>query len=107
YQVKDKIALSTVLPSLENFGLKVISEIPFEVQAAGEDKPVWIHDFTMCTADGAEVDVPQIRDKFHEAYARIWAGEAEDDGFNRLVITSGIGWGDNGPQRASLQNTCP
>ncbi|MGH6890790.1 MAG: NAD-glutamate dehydrogenase, partial [Dongiaceae bacterium] len=92
YQVKDKIALSTVLPSLENFGLKVISEIPFEVLPAGEDKPVWIHDFTMVTADGADVDVPQIRDKFHEAYARIWAGEAEDDGFNRLVVTAGIGW---------------
>jgi len=92
YQAKDKIALSTVLPSLENFGLKVISEIPFEVLAEGEDKPVWIHDFTMVTADGADVDVSQIRDKFHEAYARIWTGEAEDDGFNRLVITAGIGW---------------
>jgi glutamate dehydrogenase len=92
YQAKDKIALSTVLPSLENFGLKVISEIPFEMMADGEDKPVWIHDFTMCTADGAEVDVSQIRDKFHEAYARIWAGDAEDDGFNRLVLTAGIGW---------------
>jgi glutamate dehydrogenase len=92
YQAKDKIALSTVLPSLENFGLKVISEIPFEVLADGEDKPVWIHDFTMVTADGADVDVSQIRDKFHEAYARIWAGEAEDDGFNRLVLTAGIGW---------------
>jgi glutamate dehydrogenase len=92
YQPKEKIALSTVLPSLENFGLKVISEIPFEVTALGEDKPVWIHDFTMCTADGADVDVPQIRDKFHEAYARIWAGDSEDDGFNRLVLTAGIGW---------------
>lgn len=92
YQPKDKIALSTVLPSLENFGLKVISEIPFEVLPEGEEHPVWIHDFTMVTADGADVDVPAIRDKFHEAYDRIWAGEAEDDGFNRLVLTAGIGW---------------
>jgi glutamate dehydrogenase len=92
YQPKDKIALSTVLPSLENFGLKVISEIPFEILPEGEDRPIWIHDFTMVTADGADVDVSQVRDKFHEAYARIWAGEAEDDGFNRLVITAGIGW---------------
>ncbi len=92
YQVKDKIALSTVLPSLENFGLKVISEIPFEITPEGDDRAVWIHDFTMVTADGADVDVPQIRDKFHEAYARIWAGDAEDDGFNRLVLTAGIGW---------------
>jgi glutamate dehydrogenase len=92
YQPKDKIALSTVLPSLENFGLKVISEIPFEITPEGDDRPVWIHDFTMLTADGADVDVPAIRDKFHEAYDRIWAGEAEDDGFNRLVLTAGIGW---------------
>ena len=92
YQPKDKIALSTVLPSLENFGLKVISEIPFEVKSEGDDRAVWIHDFTMVTADGADVDVPAIRDKFHEAYDRIWAGEAEDDGFNRLVLTAGIGW---------------
>ncbi|HWA50779.1 MAG TPA: NAD-glutamate dehydrogenase [Dongiaceae bacterium] len=92
YQPKDKIALSTVLPSLENFGLKVISEIPFEITPEGDDRAVWIHDFTMCTADGADVDVPAIRDKFHEAYDRIWAGEAEDDGFNRLVLTAGIGW---------------
>ena len=92
YQAKDKIALSTVLPSLENFGLKVISEIPFEITPVGDDRAVWIHDFTMCTADGADVDVSQIRDKFHDAYGRIWAGEAEDDGFNRLVITAGIGW---------------
>ncbi len=92
YQPKDKIALSTVLPSLENFGLKVISEIPFEVTPEGDDRPVWIHDFTMVTADGADVDVPAIRDKFHEAYERIWSGEAEDDGFNRLVLTAGIGW---------------
>ncbi len=92
YQVKDKIALSTVLPSLENFGLKVISEIPFEITPEGDERAVWIHDFTMVTADGADVDVSQIRDKFHDAYARIWAGEAEDDGFNRLVITAGIGW---------------
>jgi glutamate dehydrogenase len=92
YQVKDKIALSTVLPSLENFGLKVISEIPFEIVPEGDDRAVWIHDFTMFTADGADVDVPQIRDKFHDAYGRIWSGEAEDDGFNRLVISAGIGW---------------
>ena len=92
YQPRDKIALSTVLPSLENFGLKVISEIPFEVIPEGEEQAVWIHDFSMATADGADVDVSQARDKFHEAYGRIWAGEAEDDGFNRLVITAGIGW---------------
>ncbi|WP_374368290.1 NAD-glutamate dehydrogenase [Dongia sp.] len=94
YKAGDKIALSTVLPSLENFGLKVISEMPFEVLPAGADQPVWIHAFTMVTADGAEIDIATIRDKFHQAYARIWEGQMEDDGFNRLVMTARLGWRD-------------
>lgn len=94
YKSGDKIALSTVLPSLENFGLKVISENPFDVRPVGQEQPVWIHAFIMVTADGGEVDIAAIRDKFHEAYAKIWGGQMEDDGFNRLVITAGLGWRD-------------
>ena len=94
YKSGEKIALSTVLPSLENFGLKVISENPFDVRPQGQEQPIWIHAFTMVTADGAEVDIAAIRDKFHEAYAKIWTGQMEDDGFNRLVITAGLDWRD-------------
>ncbi|MBL8710408.1 MAG: NAD-glutamate dehydrogenase [Rhodospirillaceae bacterium] len=94
YKAGEKIALSTVLPSLENFGLKVISEMPFEVHPAGAEQPVWIHAFTMVTADGAEIDIAGIRDKFHKAYGKIWTGQMEDDGFNRLVMTARLGWRD-------------
>jgi len=94
YKSGDKIALSNVLPSLENFGLKVISENPFEIRPQGQEQSIWIHAFTMVTADGREVDIAAIRDKFHEAYAKIWDGQMEDDGFNRLVITAGLGWRD-------------
>ena len=92
YKAGDKIALSTVLPSLENFGLKVISENPFEIKPDGAEQSVWIHDFTMATADGAEVDISLVRDKFHKAYVQIWAGQMEDDGFNRLIFTAGLAW---------------
>ncbi len=94
YKSGEKIALSTVLPSLENFGLKVISENPFDIRPVGQEQPIWIHAFIMVTADGGEVDITAIRDKFHEAYAKIWGGQMEDDGFNRLVITAGLGWRD-------------
>jgi glutamate dehydrogenase len=100
YKSGEKIALSTVLPSLENFGLKVISENPFDVRPVGHEQPVWIHAFTMVTADGAEVDIAAIRDKFHEAYAKIWDGQMEDDGFNRLVISAGLDWRDIALMRA-------
>ncbi len=38
------ILLSDVLPLLENMGVKVTDERPFEVRAAGR-APVWIYDF--------------------------------------------------------------
>ncbi len=94
YKMGEKIALSDVLPSLENFGFKVISENPFEITPAGTQQSVWLHDFTMVARDGAEIDVATIRDNFQEAYARIWAGEMEDDGFNRLIVTAGLAWRD-------------
>jgi glutamate dehydrogenase len=94
YRATEKIALSNVLPSLENFGLRVISENAYAVEPAGLDEPVWIHDFAMVTADGAEADVAALRDRFQDAYERIWTAELEDDGFNRLVLTAGLAWRD-------------
>src|SRR5690606_32900262 len=32
------------------------------------------------------------RDPFHEAFARVWRREVEDDGFNRLVLGAGLQW---------------
>jgi glutamate dehydrogenase len=93
YRASEKIALSNVLPSLENFGLKVISENAYKVEPAGTEEPTWIHDFSMITTDGGELDVAELRDRFQDAYSRIWTGEVEDDGFNRLVL-AGLGWRD-------------
>src|SRR5262249_57499280 len=92
YSVGEQIVLSDVLPMLEHMGLRVVSEVPFNVKRDGVDQPIWMHDFGTSTQDSAEVDVGKIRDVFHEAYARIWAGEMEDDGFNRLVLRAGMGW---------------
>ncbi|MFZ5791330.1 MAG: NAD-glutamate dehydrogenase [Pseudomonadota bacterium] len=92
YNAADQIALSDVLPMLEHMGLKVISEMPYLVQPAGHARPVWIHDFTMATADGSEVDIGACKENFHEAFGRAWRGEIEDDGFNRLVMLAGLSW---------------
>jgi glutamate dehydrogenase len=93
YRASEKIPLSQVLPSLENFGLKVISENAYAIEPSDSQEPIWIHDFAMITADGSEVDVAALRDRFQEAYTRIWTGGMEDDGFNRLVL-AGLAWRD-------------
>ncbi|MGD9537750.1 MAG: NAD-glutamate dehydrogenase [Alphaproteobacteria bacterium] len=96
YRAGSPVPLSELLPPLENLGLKVLTERPhqirFGVGEPAEPVSVWIHDLTMAVADGVEIKVTEMRDAFHEAFAQIWAGEAEDDGFNRLVLSARLSW---------------
>ena len=80
------IPLSDVLPILEHMGLKVIAENPYKVTLHDLDGSVWIHDFIMETADATSIDIAAIKTPFQDALSRVWNGELEDDGFNRLVI---------------------
>ncbi len=92
YAAGGQLTLSDVLPTLEHMGLRVLSEMPFQLQPAGVTQNIWLHDFRMETADGAEIDISTVKDVFHEAYARILSGDMDDDGFNRLVLRSRLDW---------------
>ncbi|AKJ69163.1 putative NAD-glutamate dehydrogenase [Pandoraea thiooxydans] len=91
YQVGRPIALSRSLPMLEHLGVLVNEERPYRIEPH-DAEPIWIHDFGMQSADGAEVDLTHIKPLFEEAFARIWAGDAENDGLNRLVLRAGLKW---------------
>lgn len=84
------VPLSDVLPMLEHMDLKVITEQPFEVTVAGHAAPVWIHDFTARSQNGLPLDCAMVKEKFQEAFAAVWDGRMEDDGFNRLVLRAGL-----------------
>ena len=86
------VPLSNVLPMLEHMGLMVVSENPYQVSPKGVEPQIWIHDFDMATRSGREVDIAKCRAVFHEAFAAVWNGEIEDDGFNRLVLAGGLAW---------------
>jgi glutamate dehydrogenase len=86
----DPIALSDVLPMLENLGLKVINEIPFEVRPQGAERPIWIQEFEMLPRGGAAIDLVDVGPRFEEAFPAIWSGAVENDGFNRLVLLAGL-----------------
>ncbi len=94
YNVGDPIALSDILPRLENMGLKVIREVPAEILTANAERPVYLHDFGLVTGDRSPVDYTAVRQVFHDSFARIWTGAVEDDGFNRLVLTANLDWRD-------------
>ncbi|MCH7943110.1 MAG: NAD-glutamate dehydrogenase, partial [Proteobacteria bacterium] len=56
YHPGNPVPLSDILPMLENMGLKVIEETPYRVVPADDDG-FWIHDFSMISRRGPEIDV--------------------------------------------------
>jgi glutamate dehydrogenase len=88
----ESVPLSDVLPMLENMGVKVLSEVPFEVAGRDLAKRIWVHDFAMRLRDGGECDVAEIKRPFQEAFAAVWTRRMENDGFNGLVLGAGLTW---------------
>jgi glutamate dehydrogenase len=84
------IPLSDVLPMMENLGLRVIGERPYEISAS--NATYWIHDFDLEHHTSVEVNLQEMREPFIEAFQRIWAGEADNDAFNRLIIGANLTW---------------
>ncbi|MEM9552700.1 MAG: NAD-glutamate dehydrogenase [Acidobacteriota bacterium] len=80
-----QMPLSDFLPLLENMGVEVISELPFEVRPRGAMHPVWIRDFEL-VADGAVNLAEASEGGFEETLRSVYRGDVESDGFNRLVL---------------------
>ena len=87
---REPMALSSTLPMLENMGLRVLDESPSVILP--KDQPaVHIHDFTLEHRE-ENLEFEQVADKFQEAFSRVWHGDAENDGFNRLVLRAQLDW---------------
>lgn len=85
FHLGEPIHLSDVLPILENFGLKVIGESPHAIKtSAGET--YWILDFSMLLTGKGKFNLEKVQSLFQDAFAKVWAGDLEDDGFNRLIL---------------------
>ncbi|MBY5991585.1 NAD-glutamate dehydrogenase [Ferrimonas balearica] len=85
----EPIHLSDVLPMLENFGLRVIGERPYQVVTA-EGKEYWILDFSMTFKGEVKEEISAYQNRFQDALGKVWAGDYEDDGFNHLVLSAGL-----------------
>ena len=94
YRQLDDIPLSDALPMMENMGLRVVSEHPYRIEVPGEDgtvAPVYIQDFEVEFARD-DIDIDALGHDFEDAFQQVWRGQAENDGFNRLVLAAGLTW---------------
>lgn len=91
YQHDNTIPLSDVLPILEKLGLRAISERPYLLKFA-DGSVTWINDFAMQYNRNFDFQLDEIKELFQNAFTEVWFGEAENDGFNQLVLAAGLNW---------------
>lgn len=95
YHSKTPLALSDVLPIMENMGLDVITELPSEVQPAGCDYKIWIHDFLVEPAlKNRRVSIQNAKKSFEDVFKKTWNVEMESDSLNMLSFYAEMPWQD-------------
>jgi len=85
----EPVPISDLLPMLENFGLRVIAERPYELTWP-EGGSAWIQDFELEHRDRMQIDIGGVEIAFRDALSATWAGDVENDGFNRLLLSAGL-----------------
>ncbi len=90
YAIGTPVSLSEAIPVLENLGLTVIGEHPYRIKHPEED--IWIHDFAARLRAGIGNLSERTSSLLQETFVKIWSGEADNDGFNQLVLAAGYSW---------------
>ena len=84
------IALSDVLPILEQMGVKVIDARPYSITP--EDTSFWILDFVISPVKKCDLRDREFRELFQELFIHAWSNNIEKDKFNALAINAKLNW---------------
>jgi glutamate dehydrogenase len=87
YRVGRPLSLSEVLPVLAAMGVDVTDERPYALDGLG--RPSYIYDFGLRRSGGLP---DHARELFADTVLAVWSGRNESDGFNGLVLATGITW---------------
>ena len=88
YQRHGTLALSDAVPALENFGFRVIEDMPTDLD---QGRVGTIHDFILAVPAGQDPAALLARaDTIEAALADVLNGAAENDPFNRLITATAL-----------------
>jgi len=87
------IPLSERVPVLEHMGFVVVDESTYDIKvSADEQSYVWLHAMQLDRREGAAVDIGAAKPRLDSCFAAVMRGEAENDGYNALVLAAGFEW---------------
>jgi glutamate dehydrogenase len=91
FRRRDAIPISDLLPMLENMGLKVIAERPYELEFAGGGRG-WIQDLELLTRNAPVGRFEVLESEVKSTFTAVWTGRMDNDSFNHLTLAAGIAW---------------
>ncbi|HEX4248149.1 MAG TPA: NAD-glutamate dehydrogenase domain-containing protein, partial [Pseudonocardia sp.] len=100
----EEVALTELLPVLQQMGVEVIEERPYQINRP-DGRRCWIYDFglrmdTALEAATRERGSESVQNGFCSAFAAAWRGDFDVDRFNGLVLRAGLSWRQVGLLRA-------
>ncbi len=91
FRHQDAIPISDLLPMLENMGLKVIAERPYEFDFA-TGRRAWIQDLELVMQASMATPFEALQREIMSAFTAVWIGRMDSDSFNQLTLCAGIPW---------------
>jgi glutamate dehydrogenase len=91
FRGQDAIPISDLLPMLENMGLKVIAERPYQLDFTGGRRG-WIQDLELVMQAPPAVAFDALDREIKSAFTAVWTGRMDNDSFNQLTLSAGIPW---------------
>ncbi|HXI48671.1 MAG TPA: NAD-glutamate dehydrogenase, partial [Steroidobacteraceae bacterium] len=91
FRSQDAIPISDLLPMLENMGLKVIAERPYELDFSG-GRRAWIQDLELVMQAAPAIASDALDREIKNAITAVWTGRMDSDSFNQLTLSAGIPW---------------
>ncbi|HTU11221.1 MAG TPA: NAD-glutamate dehydrogenase domain-containing protein [Allosphingosinicella sp.] len=88
YRLGGIIPLSEAVPVFENFGFRVLDEVPTPVGRGGSIG--YVHDFELQMASGDAASVLKRGPIVERAIADVLEGKGENDPFNQLIVAAGL-----------------
>jgi glutamate dehydrogenase len=87
YSVDEPLVLSQAFPVLEDMGVDVYTEHPYELTLQ-DGRSFWIQDFHLRHQGGGQLDRNVVAPRFEECFMQVLAGKIESDGLNRLILAA-------------------
>jgi glutamate dehydrogenase len=87
YSFDDPLVLSEAFPVLEDMGVDVYTEHPYELTLR-TGQSFWIQDFHLRHQNGGQLDRNVVAPRFEECFMQVLAGQVESDGLNRLILAA-------------------